>query len=211
MARINVHGADKWIDSRHSSPTAATFIRAGDGDAGIAPLRRGRGRFNPHGWPVEPRHRENREQKSRPTTNRSPTRSVSLGELIKHHPQTSHQQYGSRRPAAAVGDSDPAIRRQRGDRRPAADDGKARGFSIGGRVIGTCRAGARTTRARVVGEIPSRAVVVMRGLKRQAAPDPRIRRRYDGVKVCVRRTRCDAVVSVRSNRGGKRRSPRPRR
>ena len=66
-------------------------------------------------------------QKTRHTANRSLTRSVSLCELIKHPPQSPHQQDGSRRPAAAVGDSDPAIRRQQGDRRPVADDGKARG------------------------------------------------------------------------------------
>ena len=31
MARINFHDAYEMIDMRHSSPTTATFIRAGDG------------------------------------------------------------------------------------------------------------------------------------------------------------------------------------
>jgi hypothetical protein len=66
-------------------------------------------------------------RKSHQTANRSPIGCVSLGELISITPQSPHQQHGSRRPAAAVGDSDPAIRRQQGDRRPVADDGKAWG------------------------------------------------------------------------------------
>ena len=138
MARINVHGAAEMIDSRHSIPTTATFIRAGDGrrdhcgvttdpavDSSATPGCSCRSTAPPSSLPRQGEGAAVR--KSHQTANRSPIGSVSLGELISTTPQSPHQQYGSRRPAAAVGDSDPAIRRQRGDRRPAADDGKARG------------------------------------------------------------------------------------
>ena len=138
MARINFVDAHEMIDSRHSIPTTATFIRAGDGrrdhcgvttdpavDSSPTPGCSCRSTAPPSSLPRQGEGAVVR--KSHQTANRSPIGSVSLGELISTTPQSPHQQHGSRRPAAAVGDSDPAIRRQYGDRRPVADDGKARG------------------------------------------------------------------------------------
>jgi len=126
MARINFHGAYEIDASRHSSPTTATFIRAPVEVENLRCHRRPGGRTSPtaarscHSIAITVR------RNPRPTANRSPTGSVSLVELISTTPQSLRQQYGSRCPAAAVGDSDPAIRRQLGNRRPVADDGKAR-------------------------------------------------------------------------------------
>ena len=130
--------------------SAASGRRCHGGSATAAPARRSihlalsAGHANPFnqvvpeppdaGWTQRSRRAAERRgasdfRKSRPTANRSPTCSVFLDELISTTPQLLHQQFGSRRPAAAVGDSDPPSAASKATDARSPTTGR-RGFSI---------------------------------------------------------------------------------